>query len=36
MLGGGAKLTAFVATTDSARSKTFYQSTLGLAESGAA
>jgi catechol 2,3-dioxygenase-like lactoylglutathione lyase family enzyme len=27
---GGAKLTAFVATTDSARAKTFYQGTLGL------
>ena len=27
---GGAKLTAFVATTDSARSKAFYQGILGL------
>jgi len=27
---GGARLTAFVATTDSAQAKTFYQGTLGL------
>ena len=27
---GGAKLTAFVATTNAARSKAFYQGTLGL------